>query len=86
MLTELLKDCKTDEEKAQRKTEFVAAEPALKRLRVLLRERKERALNDLARNQNYENAAWPYLQADRVASLRIYNDLLELLTLTKGNE
>lgn len=83
MLVELLKDCRNDEEKAQRKAEFVAAEPALKVLRNIFKQRLDQAVNDMSRNQNYDSPSWAYVQADRVAQMRVYKDLLALLTLTK---
>lgn len=71
--------CSTEEDKKERAALILACRESLVVLRKVLEAdiaSVELTMSDL---KAYSNAAWPYLQADKLGSLRAYNAILAIL-------
>ena len=74
-------ESKDEEEQKEMKAVVIAAERALKRLDKILENKikaTERAGSD---RDNYKCSAWPYLQADYVATVRTLNNIRDLIKI-----
>lgn len=79
MKTKWYKDCKTQEAKQERAALYLSCHQILKVLRNIIKDDIEGIRKDALAKGNYEQAAWPFLQADRIGELRALNAVLELL-------
>lgn len=70
---------KTQEEKLERAELVKACHPALRVLKSILEKDMQDAAIAAEALTTYENAAWPYYQADRAGMLRTYKAIIELL-------
>jgi hypothetical protein len=71
--------CKDDDDKLERAALIHASHQALTILRTILEKNVEEISNTAESQKNYELAAWPYLQADRIGAIRALKNVIELL-------
>jgi hypothetical protein len=80
------KGAKTEEERAARRAEILAGERAISVLRNLVKLRITSTIDAIAAKPRNVNPNWPYEQAGLTAQLRVYRELLQLLSLTEDDE
>lgn len=71
--------CKNPDEKDERKHLYQSCHQILKVLRAVIEKDMEEVQTHAESQSNYELAAWPYLQADRLGTIRALKNVLELL-------
>lgn len=79
MNTLWFRDCKTDEQKAERKKLVGSAAPTLKVLKDIVQKLLDEADANELKKSNYESPSWPYMQADLLGTKRAYSQILTLL-------
>lgn len=80
------KGARSDADRKTRSAEIVAGERAISHLRDLVKLRINATIDAIAAKARYENPNWPYEQAGLTAQLRVYRELLQLLSLTEDDE
>lgn len=76
------KHCKTPKEKQEMKSNLAAAKVAFDVLVKLLEQDVSSAKKESKAKENYDKAAWPYLQADLIGTQRAYEKVIDLLKST----
>ncbi len=69
------------EDKEERKSQIVAAAPALKVLKNILEDSLAQVDKSLMQEKHYECPNWQYLHSDYIAQKRILSDIITLLTM-----
>jgi hypothetical protein len=80
------KGARGDADRKARSAEIVAGERAISHLRDLVKLRITATVDAIAAKARYENPNWPYEQAGLTSQLRVYRELLQLLSLTEDDE
>lgn len=81
MQTDWFKDCKTEEEKKERKELVKTAKPTLKVLKNILEKRIEAEMLYGVKKERYDSPVWSHVQADVNGSVRTLQSILSLLDL-----
>lgn len=79
MKTKWLTGCVTEQDKEERRALYQSCHQILKVMKTIINKELEEANASAETQKNYELAAWPYLQADRLGTIRALKNVLELL-------
>ena len=81
MKSKLLKDCKTQKEKEQRRQYYQENRLIFEVLRNILKEDLRLIEKESGASARYDDQSWAYKQADYIGCKRTYEEVIELLTI-----